>query len=225
MTRIVATSDLHGHLPIIPPCDLLLLAGDFCPINSDPRDYAFHANWLRTEFASWLNRMPAQEIVAVWGNHDFIGEKKHIVPKLRWHLLQDTSIELFGLKIYGTPYQPRFCDWSFNMDEPELQKKYAMIPNDTDILLVHSPPQGYGDWALPNRFHPSGIHTGSPSLLERIWEVQPGLVIAGHIHESYGIYNIDRSIIANVSLVNTGYEPLNPVRQFEWQKDTVHLIV
>lgn len=50
--------------------------------------------------------------------------------------LEDSYIELYGLKIYGAPWQPRFCDWAFNVDRgADILKKWNQIPSDTDILI------------------------------------------------------------------------------------------
>jgi len=39
--------------------------------------------------------------------------------------------------------QPVFCDWAFNLERGEpLQKKWDLIPEDTDILITHGPPIG-----------------------------------------------------------------------------------
>ena len=211
--RIVAISDFHGQLPAnLPACDLLLIAGDICPLNDHtPRA---QADWLATEFRPWLDRQSATHIVATWGNHDFVGElAPYMVPRLRWHMLVDETVELMGLKIYGTPWQPRFFDWAFNLDEPDLERKWARIPEGTDILIVHGPPHGYGDLAGPNQFNPTGHHTGSPSLTRRILEVRPQLVVFGHIHEGYGVYDLENMVLANVSLLNERYEMVN--RPFE----------
>ena len=112
MTRIACIADLHEHLVEIPACDLLLIAGDVSfAFNGDLRaKQAF----LSGPFADWLERVPAEEVVLVAGNHDQSIEQWGVPPGLRCHYLQDDLIELFGLKIWGTPWQPWFHDWAFN---------------------------------------------------------------------------------------------------------------
>jgi Icc-related predicted phosphoesterase len=203
--RVVAVSDLHGMLPTIPACDLLLIAGDICPL----RDHrpAAQAVWLDTDFRRWLRGLPARQIVFVAGNHDrFFQEKPHLVPRdLPAVYLQDAGLEWEGLQIWGTPWQPRFCDWAFNLDEPDLTAKWALIPDDTDILVAHGPPHGYGD-GVPER---NGVrHEGSPSLLRRIEQMRPRLVVYGHIHEGRGEWTLGETVLANVTLVDARYQSI-----------------
>ncbi len=200
--RIAASSDLHGYLPKVPECDLLLLAGDLCP-DGNPKE---QAAWLDTTFRHWLRDVPAQEVVAVAGNHDWVfQERPELVPMLRWHYLLDSGVTRFDLNIWGTPWQPTFFDWAFNLEEPELEKKWALIPEGTDVLVLHGPPQGHGDRTV------RGNHTGSPSLTRRIEEVRPRLVVCGHIHEARGEYRIGETRVVNVSQVNVRYEPREEV--------------
>lgn len=202
MASIVASSDLHGYLPKLPPCDLLLLGGDLCP-DGTPQ---LQAEWLDSTFRSWLKSQPAKHIVAVAGNHDFVfQERPDLIPKLPWVYLQDSGTEVLGLKIWGTPWQPVFFDWAFNQTEPELAEKWKLIPADTDILLLHGPPHGLGDRTK------RGNHTGSPSLVTRIEEVQPKLVICGHIHEARGEYQLGPSCVVNVSQLDLRYEPYTDI--------------
>ena len=74
-----------------------------------------------------------------------------------------------GYKIYGSPWSLRFYDWAFNVDpgEPAL-KIWKQIPSDTEILLTHGPPYGYGD-LLDGIFNPNkGQHCGDKDLLKEI---------------------------------------------------------
>lgn len=199
-------SDLHGYLPRVPTCDLLLLGGDLCP----DVPVIEQARWLDREFRKWLKEVPAEAIAGVAGNHDWVfQERPDLVPVLPWEYLQDSGVTLCGLKIWGSPWQPVFFDWAFNLEEKELEKKWALIPERTDILLLHGPPLGHGDRNM------RGTHTGSPSLTKRIIEVQPRLVICGHIHEARGKYRISESIVANVSQVDFRYVPFGDVPEFE----------
>jgi Icc-related predicted phosphoesterase len=201
--KVVAVSDLHGNLPAIPPCDLLLLAGDITPVES--HRLPFQAQWLDTTFRAWLRQVPARKVVAVAGNHDLIFERAaHEVPRdLPWTYLQDSGITWEGLRIWGTPWQPWFYDWAFNLYEPDLLAKWALIPPGTDVLLLHGPPHGYGDGVPQRDGHVR--HTGSPGLLARIEAIQPRLCVYGHIHEGRGEWRLGRTVLANVTLVDDGY--------------------
>lgn len=77
MVHIVATADLHGILPEIAPCDILLSGGDICP------DVAplLQVKWLDQPFRKWLENVPAKEIIGIAGNHDKIFEHgPHLIP-------------------------------------------------------------------------------------------------------------------------------------------------
>ena len=201
MTKIVATSDFHGNLPPIPDCDLLIIAGDICPSKAPLEQAA----WLDTTFRRWLDSISAKEVVAISGNHDQIFEKApELVPKgLRWHYLQDSSITLFDLLIYGTPWQLPFWG-AFNLSDEELVQVYKKIPDNTDIIISHGPPFGLHDQVVTKK--PDGkttiFHTGSVALQERVFDIKPKFCIFGHIHSGFGSVLENETIFANVSLVN-----------------------
>jgi Icc-related predicted phosphoesterase len=204
--KIVATSDLHGTLPEIPACDLLLIAGDVCPVWD--HKIPFQQEWLDTVFRRWLERSLAKVIVGVWGNHDWIGERApELVPDLPWCVLTDEMVTAMGLRIYGTPWQRRFMDWAFNLDVPELHAKHMAIP-ECDILVSHGPPYGYGDQVGIER-------TGSAALLNRIHQIKPKLTVFGHIHCDPGTWTRDGMILSNVTLMDDYYRPRYQPRVFE----------
>ncbi|AMV36491.1 metallophosphoesterase [Planctomyces sp. SH-PL62] len=201
--RICCAADLHGHLPKIPECDLLLLGGDLTP--GWARDPLDGRDWLDTEFRAWLEALPARtQVVGVAGNHDFVFQEDAATfdAPLRWTYLQDSGTTCGGLSIWGTPWQPTFFDWAFNLEEEELAEKWALIPEGIDVLLLHGPPYGHGD---PTPRGP----VGSPSLLRRIEAVRPRLAVAGHLHSGYGIHPIGPTTLASCSLLDEEYEPAN----------------
>lgn len=224
--KVVAISDLHGLLPVIPECDILLIAGDICPHFDRPvggaGDIFGQSYWLRHDFEEWLDNVPAKEVCATWGNHDWIGEKRpDMVPKLRWHLLNDQGAEVLGVKVWGTPWQPYFHGWAFNAPPPLypdgeafLKKKYDLIPDDTDIIISHGPPRGFGDVTHDGR------PTGSEALKDAIMRIKPKLSVAGHIHIGRGVWEIERGnmpkgIIANVCVLDEAYRLVHKPMEFE----------
>ncbi|MCK5689653.1 metallophosphoesterase, partial [Myxococcota bacterium] len=131
-------SDTHGlHDTIqVPDADILVHAGDMT--NRGSLDDL-------NRFASWLKELPHEHKIIVAGNHDWCFENNHaeskqIIEKTGAIYLQDEAVEVEGLNIYGSPWQPWFYDWAFNLprDGDELKAKWAAIPNDTHILLTHS---------------------------------------------------------------------------------------
>lgn len=203
--RIAALADLHGHLPDTPACDVLVIAGDVTPTTD--HDSAFQARWLRDTFAPWLERQPAGAAVGIAGNHDFVFERApELVPDLPWTYLEDSGATIGGVSFWGSPWTPWFFGWAFNapegdLDETFLHERYAPVPADTDVLVIHGPPSEFGD--LTTR----GQHVGSVAELELIDRIGPRLAIFGHIHEGRGAWEIGATRMANVSYVDVRYEP------------------
>lgn len=119
--------------------------------------------------------------------------------------LQDELLELYGLKIYGTPWQPEFCKWAFNLPRGEqCLDKWNKIPSNVDILITHTPPVGHGDLCC------SGVRAGCVELLTTIQQrVKPKYHVFGHIHEGYGITSDGKIIFINASTCDINYLPNN----------------
>jgi Icc-related predicted phosphoesterase len=113
------------------------------------------------------------------------------------------------IKIYGSPWQPWFYDWAFNLPRlgTELQEKWNMIPEDTDVLITHGPPNGILD--LVNNFRQPNRNVGCELLRNKIEELNPTLNVFGHIHEGYGTFNNGKTTFVNASICTAGYEPTN----------------
>jgi predicted phosphohydrolase len=196
--RIVAVSDLHGHLPSIPPCDLLLLGGDLCPLEDHSPEA--QRSFLEGAFSEWLEAVPAAAIAGVAGNHDLILEDEpSLASSLPWTYLCDGEAELAGLRIWGSPFAVTYGDWAFMEPDAALERRFRSIPRGVDIVLVHGPPFGVLDHAV------RGVDTGSHALRRAMVRARPALGVFGHIHEGHGETALGRTRCVNVSLVDARY--------------------
>jgi Icc-related predicted phosphoesterase len=208
--KIAAISDLHGFLPETPACDVLLIGGDVCPVHD--HDLDFQRRWLETEFAPWLSCRPAERILGIAGNHDFVAEvDEEFMRTLPWSYLIDEATRVDGLTVHGSPWTVTFMDWAFMRGDDELASTWARIPDDTDILVTHGPPFGHGDLVI------NGNRGGSETLLRRLEELpQLRLHVYGHIHEGGGTRSrIGTAEVANVSYVDFDYRPARSATLFE----------
>lgn len=222
MTKIIATSDTHGYLPKIGSCDIFIHAGDICPLRD--HSVARQRTFLDGPFKEWLWKIDARSTFWCGGNHDFAladqanHEYTNILrvilnnPKnhrgVFWYLQDNSQMETgyfdneaTFMNVWGSPWvnMEEFPGWAFSRSEADLEKIYSQIPADTDILITHGPPYGYGDYA-------HGQHLGSPSLLRKVLEVQPKYHFFGHIHEGFGEYQIGATRAFNVSYLDGNYQ-------------------
>lgn len=208
--RVAAIADLHGHLPQVPPCDVLLVGGDVCPVEDHGLD--FQRRFIEGPFADWLGAADADTIVGIAGNHDFVAEASPgLMRTLPWTYLCDETIRAGELVVHGSPWIPTFRNWAFMREDTELEAIWARIPPDVDVLLTHGPPLGYGDLMVDGR------RGGSATLTRRLPELEHlRLHVFGHIHEAGG--SLDRlggASLANVSHVDFHYRPARPAAVFE----------
>jgi len=210
--RLVVTSDCHGKLEQanLPAGDILILGGDiFANKSGDPgTDAALQLTALR-DLDAYCGRLRFKQVVMIAGNHDWIFERYKDAPRALKNIiyLEDSAVEIDGVKFWGSPHQPWFYDWAFNhpRNSTALARYWSLIPDDTDVLITHGPPFGILD--LP---FGKGESAGCELLLKRVKEVNPRAHIFGHIHGSYGQQRIGPTLFVNACLCNELYQPVNP---------------
>ncbi len=122
------------------------------------------------------------------------------------------------VRIYGSPWQPEFFNWAYNLPRngEELKAKWDAIPDNTDILVTHGPAWGFLDDVEGRR----GDHLGCELLAERIKAIKPKIHVCGHIHSGYGHYYDGHTHYFNASVLNERYNYAHEPWHFEWDNIT-----
>ncbi|MBK8208192.1 MAG: metallophosphatase domain-containing protein [Planctomycetes bacterium] len=204
--RLVCISDTHGRHDRLelPPGDVLIHAGDFCGVG-DADDVA--------GFALWFHSQPFAQRIVVAGNHDLLFEH---VPEIAEdilrqacpgvHYLRDSGIEIDGVRFWGSPWQPRFMNWAFNLERGEpLRQVWAQVPDGIDVLITHGPPHGI----LDKTRH--GDLVGCEELRAALPRIKPRVHIFGHIHEGAGQLKAGGVHFVNASSLDATYSTMHPV--------------
>jgi predicted phosphodiesterase len=216
--RILAISDTHNkHLQI---------PSRFIENSDNSVDTIVHAGDVSSrgykgeiiDFLKWYNELNFKNKILIAGNHDFYfeeGKPEDIAAMLaEYHnitYLNDSGVEIDGVKFWGSPVQPWFYNWAFNRKGTDICKHWDLIPNNTHALLTHGPVKGYLDMTQ------QGESVGCPYLLEKISQMSNlKLLVSGHIHEAYGMIDFpDGGIFLNASVLNLRYEMVNLPIQVE----------
>lgn len=205
MPSVVFFSDTHlNHSVNLPEGDVLVFGGDACRRGT--------LDELR-RFFEWFGGLPYDRKIMIAGNHDRPFEETpeealELVPE-GVEYLEDESTMVGSMKLYGSPWQPEFCNWAFNLPRggEEIAEKWEQIPEDTDILVTHGPPERILDQARPISTDPLGGQSsevrqvGSSTLMARIeQDLDLTYHLFGHIHESGGKRVKDGVVYMNGSI-------------------------
>ncbi|MFA6093461.1 MAG: metallophosphatase domain-containing protein [Elusimicrobiota bacterium] len=235
--RFVTVADTHLAELELPEGDVLLHAGDLTFRGSAP-EVVSAARWLQSQ----KQKRKYQHVIVTAGNHDFLfqtepGLARELLRENGILYLEDSGLTIEGssilpgelapgpgrITVYGSPWQPWFNNWAFNLRTIEsLKEKWDMIPAGVDILMTHGPPHGILDGVtrFNEDLYPSDEslftkNLGCEALLEALRRVKPRFHVFGHIHEGYGIVEKNGTTFINASIMDGQYEPARKARVFD----------
>ncbi len=214
--KFTIISDTHGmHESMyydLPKSEILIHAGDCTNVGSQ--------SGIR-QFVEWFQNLKGFDTkIFVAGNHDWGFYRK---PAWLYDYINDENLSQSDciyledseftiqlpefskpIKFYGSPWQPPFMNWAFNLPENELAKYWEKIPDDVDVLITHGPAFGILD-----KVEGKGLSLGSTTLYDRIMKIKPKIHICGHIHSGRSIIEKDGIIFINASIATESYEMIN----------------
>jgi Icc-related predicted phosphoesterase len=213
----------------LPGGDILIHSGDFMGSGYSKAE--------AIEFFDWFDSIPGYETkILVAGNHDRIMQldpewAKGILSGYKTiEYLQDEELVLYfdgpngdmpeeNIHIYGSPWQPEFYNWAFNLPRggEELKARWDAIPTWTDILITHGPAQTYLDTSGAPYNTPL---LGCELLKERIELIRPKIHVCGHIHGGAGYHYNGHTHFFNASILNEQYQYTNAPITIKWNDET-----
>jgi Icc-related predicted phosphoesterase len=198
-TTISDTHSAHSYLKLSGG-DVLIHAGDLCNRGTEMEVI---------DFLNWFEKQDYQYKIFIAGNHDFYFESEsrediyNLIPSNITYL-NDNSVKIEGMKIWGSPITPYFFNWAFNRHRgTEIIKHWELIPDDVDVLITHGPPFGILDMTTDK------THAGCADLMNKIEKINPRYHIFGHIHEGYGIHKTEKTTYINSSIMDSRYNLVN----------------
>ena len=199
------THSLHEQV-IVPQADMVVHTGDISKLGQS-KDVK--------KFIRWFTALPHRYKVFIAGNHDFIAEREP--ERFRSFLnediiyLENESVTIEGINIWGSPITPEFFDWAFNRKRgAEIDAYWQKIPEDIDLLLTHGPPLGFGDRTV------RGDRAGCADLLRHVEQKRPRYHVYGHIHEGYGRYRNAHTDFINASILDEHYRVVHQPVTIDW---------
>lgn len=217
ITFISDTHTKHDMLDL-PGGDILIFGGDLMNSGHNESDIK--------NFCKWFDAQDQYKTkIFIAGNHDRLFEldperAKEIYSQYNnINYLEDSELSIQDIKVYGSPWQPEFCNWAFNLPRrgQDLMRVWNQIPKDTDILITHGPPQGHLDISGPP-YNEGNL--GCELLRVKVDEQPPKIHVFGHIHGSYGYKFHNGTHFINASVLNERYEQNNLPLTFEWDSET-----
>jgi predicted phosphodiesterase len=214
--KAVVISDTHRYhrqLKKLPEGDLLIHCGDITDVGEE---YQFD------DFLDWFkSQKQFQYKLFIAGNHDFCFETNNryyasVMKNIKYyqkkdknlHYLFNNTIEIEGIKFYGSPYTKWFHNWAFNVKPEHLESCWSQIPDDTQVLITHGPCFEILDQNV------AGEYCGDSFLYDRVMSI-PSIKyhMFGHIHTHFTetqVIEKNGKTFINASVLNENYLMTNP---------------
>ncbi len=209
--KIIATSDLHGHLPNIEQADIVCIVGDISP-RPMKNDIQAQWQWFNTIYLPWVESLPSRYVITVAGNHDKFRKYHGIVSTAKHIYLENSGVQLEGYSFYGTPHTIKLNDdLTFKPLCEKSERIFGMIPSRVDFLLSHSSPYGANNCGA--LYNGEGPDIGCRELTAAIRERDIKYIFCGHIHTgNHTLTQWEGRMIANVAYTDEhklpAFEPL-----------------
>ncbi|VDN07916.1 unnamed protein product [Thelazia callipaeda] len=229
--RFVCISDTHEKmedaLTVIPDGDVLIHAGDFTNYGDIGEVIKFNAE---------IGSLPHKYKLVIAGNHELgfeddkelnekqlaglnmLGINRPYEMLTNCTYLCDQQIEIYGLKIYGSPWHS-MPGYSFYRSRGQsIMEQWQRIPSKVDVLITHTPPLGK---TIPSSSTTNylywnkcdGVLAGCADLLNTVEKrVRPKYHVFGHIHQMHGATTNGYTTFINASIcdhkLRIEYDPI-----------------